>query len=124
MQGITNQPTRGFLSSSGRLSRGAFVGRAVLAAGVFVVLFVFLEKAFGAAATWLLYPPLAWIALALSARRMHDRGRSAGWLLAALIPILGPLWLLVELALRGGTPGDNPYGDDPRLARADYLTVQ
>src|SRR5262245_21974074 len=59
---------------------------------------------------------------ALLAKRMRDRGRSPAWLLAALVPLLGPLWLLVELGLRKGTPGENQYGPDPREA-GDYLTV-
>lgn len=114
---------RWLFSFDGRLTRGGFwaVGLPVL--GVFVVLFVFLEAAMGRGATWLLYPLLAWVLAALLVRRMHDRARCAWWLLAALVPIAGPLWLFFELALRGGTSGDNQYGDDPRLARADYLTV-
>ena len=34
-------------------------------------------------------------------RRLHDRGRSAWWLLATLVPVLGPLFLIVECGLRG-----------------------
>ena len=54
----------------------------------------------------------------------HDRGTSAWWLLAVLVPIIGPIWLFITLALRGGTPSENQYGDDPRLFDADYLTVR
>ena len=57
--------------------------------------------------------PSCWPRRSLATRRMHDRGRSAAWLLAAAVPVLGPLWLLVELGLRKGTPGENPYGADP-----------
>ena len=56
-------------------------------------------------------------------RRLRDRGRSPFWLLAGAVPILGPLWLLIELGLRRGTPGENPYGPDP-LRAGDYLTVR
>lgn len=90
---------------------------------VFVVLFVFIEVVFARPATLILYPPLFWVALALGARRVHDRGRSAWWLLVVLIPILGPLWLAIELGFRAGTLDDNQYGPDPH-ARADYLTVK
>jgi len=114
---------RRMLSLEGRLTRGGFWALALLLGGSFVVLFVFLESALGRGATWLLYPPFFWSAAALLVKRLHDRARSAWWLLVAVIPVLGPLWLFIDLALRAGTPGDNQYGDDPRLVRADYLTV-
>ena len=106
----------------GRLSRPAFWLWTLALWGTFAVLFVFLESAFGRGATLVLYPPLLWLLAALCVQRLHDRGRSAAWLLVLLIPILGPLWLIVELAFRAGTPDENQYGRDP-LARADYLTV-
>ena len=37
-------------------------------------------------------------------RRLHDRGRSAWWLLAVGVPVLGALFLLLECALRGTSP--------------------
>jgi uncharacterized membrane protein YhaH (DUF805 family) len=106
----------------GRLSRPAFWLAGLALWGAFAVLFVFLESAFGRGATLVLYPPLLWLLTVLCVQRLHDSGRSAAWLLVLLIPILGPLWLIVELAFRAGTPDENPYGRDP-LARADYLTV-
>ena len=106
----------------GRLSRPAFWLGSLAVWGAFAVLFVFLESAFGRSATFVLYPPLLWLLAVLCIQRLHDRGRSAAWLLVVLIPIVGPLWLIVELALRAGTPDENQYGRDP-LARADYLTV-
>lgn len=110
------------LTFRGRLSRPAFWLAALALWAVFAVLFVFFESAFGRSATLLLYPPLLWLLAVLCVQRLHDRGRPAAWLLVLLIPILGPLWLIVELALRAGTPDENQYGRDP-LARPDYLTV-
>lgn len=61
----------------------------------------------------------AWAACALLTigtlciARLHDRGRSAWWLAAALVPVAGALWLAWELALRRGTPHANAYGRDP-----------
>ena len=54
---------------------------------------------------------------------MRDRGKSPAWLLVALIPVLGPLWLCVDLGLLRGTPGENQYGPDPLILDSDYLTV-
>lgn len=50
--------------------------------------------------------------LALYARRLHDTGRSAAFLLLLLLAGLGSLILLVLCAF-AGQPGPNQYGDDP-----------
>lgn len=55
-----------------------------------------------------LYP-----ALALYTKRWHDRGKSGWWTLIMLVPIIGPIWALVELGFLTGTPGPNQYGADP-----------
>lgn len=47
--------------------------------------------------------------LAVGFRRMHDLGRSAWWLLLALIPLIGSLILIYWFAQRGDE-GDNQYG--------------
>jgi uncharacterized membrane protein YhaH (DUF805 family) len=38
-----------------------------------------------------------WPSLAVGAKRCHDRGRSGWFQLLLLVPILGPLWLFIEL---------------------------
>ena len=55
---------------------------------------------------------LLWPALAVSAKRWHDRGKSGWWVLALLVPVIGPLWTLVENGLLRGTPGPNRFGED------------
>ena len=109
---------------NGRIERFTFWWTGLALGAAFVVLYVFLDTVSGARSTLLLYPLLFWGAAALAVKRLHDRGDSAWWLAVALIPILGPLWLFVTLGLRAGTPGENQYGDDPRLFDADYLTVK
>jgi uncharacterized membrane protein YhaH (DUF805 family) len=51
--------------------------------------------------------------LAVSVRRLHDVGKSGWFLLIALIPIVGAIWLLV-LMCTDGTPGKNEYGANPK----------
>jgi FAD/FMN-containing dehydrogenase/uncharacterized membrane protein YhaH (DUF805 family)/SAM-dependent methyltransferase len=114
---------RRLYSFRGRTPRAAFWWSALGLGLSFAALLVFLETTFGRRASWPLYPVFLPAGLALAARRMHDRGRSAAWLLAGAVPILGPLWLLIELGLRKGTPGENPHGPDP-LRGGDYLTVR
>jgi len=108
----------------GRISRSTLWWNGGLAMLGFLVLFEFLEDFAGRPSTLVLYPPLFWILAALAVKRMRDRGRSPAWLLTALIPVLGPLWLLVELGLRRGTIGENQYGADPADFAPDYLTVK
>ena len=114
---------RPYLFFRGRLARGTFCWCVLGLMAAFVVLFVFLDTAVGYAATLVLYPPFFWGAAALIVKRLHDRDHSAWRLLIALIPVVGPLWLLIDLFFRAGSPGENQYGNDPRLYDADYLTV-
>lgn len=57
--------------------------------------------------------------LAVTVRRLHDRGRSGFWLIGyavvGLIPVLGLLSSLLFLVdmLRSGTAGSNRFGTDP-----------
>src|SRR5690348_5399961 len=55
--------------------------------------------------------------LSVTVRRLHDTNRSGWFLLLAIIPIVGPIWLLVLLATKG-TDGENTYGADPNDKQA------
>lgn len=52
----------------------------------------------------------------LSIKRFHDRDKSGWFVFIGSIPVLGPLWLLIELGLLRGTEGPNRYGPDPLVA--------
>jgi uncharacterized membrane protein YhaH (DUF805 family) len=108
----------------GRVPRSTFWWTAILLGAAFIVLFVFLDATFGRASTLVLYPPFFWIAAAAAVKRMRDRGKSPAWLLVALVPVLGPLWLFVDLGLLRGTPSENHYGPDPLEIDSDYLNVK
>ena len=43
-------------------------------------------------------------------KRFHDRDKSGWWVLIGLIPIIGLIWLLVELGFLTGTSGPNRFG--------------
>jgi uncharacterized membrane protein YhaH (DUF805 family) len=66
----------------------------------------------------LLALPLAginvWISIALGIKRCHDRDKSGVFLLVGLIPLIGALWLLIDLGFIDGTPGPNKYGPSPK----------
>jgi uncharacterized membrane protein YhaH (DUF805 family) len=83
----------------------------------------------------LLLIPWMWIGMALGAKRLHDRNKSAWWLvilyvLPGILEGIGEfagdaevvlliaswalsIWALVELGFLRGTPGPNDYGPDP-----------
>lgn len=113
-----------FLSFSGRIPRSTFNWFFLSLLLVTCILFVFLETIAGAQSTWALYPFAAWGMLALIAKRLHDHGRALWNILWILIPIFGPLWLIIKLVFRKGAQGENQYGDDLLLRGADYLTVK
>ncbi len=58
---------------------------------------------------WLLFIYIA--GLAIGIRRYHDRNKSAWWLLLSLIPLVGGLWMFIELGFLKGTEGPNGYGN-------------
>ncbi|MNR34825.1 Inner membrane protein YhaI [compost metagenome] len=51
--------------------------------------------------------------LAVSVRRMHDIGKSGWTIFVAMIPLVGPIWILV-LFFTEGDRGENYYGTDPK----------
>jgi len=57
-----------------------------------------------------------WMGLAVAAKRWHDRGKSAWWILIALVPVIGGLWYLIECGFLRGTAGANRFGADPLAA--------
>jgi uncharacterized membrane protein YhaH (DUF805 family) len=78
---------------------------------------------------------MIWISLALTIKRLHDRNKSAWWVLlfyfapsilqavghgvasaGVILPLIGlgiSIWALVELGFLRGTTGPNSYGNDP-----------
>ena len=51
--------------------------------------------------------------IAVLVRRLHDSGKSGWYYFVSLIPIAGPIWLLILLCTEG-TKGPNEYGPDPK----------
>lgn len=51
--------------------------------------------------------------IAVTVRRLHDTNRSGWWYLINLVPIIGPIVLLVFM-VSDSQPGDNQYGPNPK----------
>lgn len=108
------------ITLDGRLSRRGFWLRHALLPGL-----LFLLVSLSTHASLVEVPGAVLLTLFLLstwARRLHDRGRSAWWLLAALVPVLGPVALWVECGFRATAEGATRYGAAPGAA-PDYLTV-
>ena len=57
-----------------------------------------------------------WPAIAVSTKRLHDRGKQGWWLLLLLVPLVGGVWYIIEVGLLKGDDGPNDYGPEPGLA--------
>ena len=62
---------------------------------------------------FILFPLCVWINFCLCAKRYHDRNKPAVWFLVVFVPIIGPLWQVIECGFLAGSPGGNAYGADP-----------
>lgn len=112
----TDAPLRLLLDPRGRISRRTFWLWGVLALGGLTLLLRALleiarlhpDRAEGLVSLLLLWP-----AIAISAKRWHDRDKSAWWVLLALVPVIGWLWMFIDNGFRRGTPGPNRFGTPP-----------
>jgi uncharacterized membrane protein YhaH (DUF805 family) len=55
--------------------------------------------------------------IAVTVRRLHDTDRSGFWWFIGLVPLAGPIVLLV-FTVQDGTPGDNRFGPSPKAVAA------
>lgn len=113
----------GIFRLQGRLRRGRFWLALVSAWLLFAFLYWSLDAMAGQGLTLVLYPPMLLFLVAASARRGHDVGISAYWLFLLLVPVLGPLWYLLVLGLRGSEKADNRFGTYAGPPLPDYLAV-
>ncbi len=96
-----------FLSLQGRVGRRTYWRFAAAPALAFTVLTALFDLPlrmghFGFTVCALL---LSWVVFAVSVKRCHDRGRSGWFLLVKLIPIVGALWVLVDLGFLPAAEG-------------------
>ena len=81
---------------------------------------VYLFNAIAAAVIGAILPDIAWIwslvtlvpGIALGIRRMHDIGKSGWWLFISLVPLAGPIILLIYMCRDSGP--DNQWGPNPK----------
>lgn len=107
-----------FTSFDGRINRAKFwAGYVVLWIGTGIIVGILSVLLGDSASFWILYliavALLVLAGLAVQVKRWHDRNKSGWWVLIALIPIIGPIWAIIETGFLPGTVGNNQYGADP-----------
>ena len=112
--------------AQGRLSRGQFWLHTLLLWGLFYGVWEVLALVLPVrgAAVWAVNLPMLYLLAVLCIRRLHDRNYAGWWLLLALVPVAGGLWLGWQLALRRGLPQENRWGEDPVQVVGDFLAVR
>jgi uncharacterized membrane protein YhaH (DUF805 family) len=107
-----------YLSAQGRVNRKQWWLRLVLPIFIISLLLSFVDATAGTfdPQTGLglfggLFLLIAFIpAILVYIKRFHDRDKSGWWVLIGLIPIIGSIWLLIELGFLRGTDGPNRFG--------------
>ncbi|HEY4079529.1 MAG TPA: DUF805 domain-containing protein [Burkholderiaceae bacterium] len=111
------------LVPTGRLSRGGFWLRHLTLVPLGIFLSIATEQLLGRPTDLPLVFLTTLLLISIWGRRLHDRGRSAWWLLATGIPVIGPLWLMFECACRKTSPSASRF-DASSATQAEYLVVQ
>ena len=107
-----------FFSTKGRIRRPTYwIG--TLAVTVLVYVGSILDLVIGSPGIFTIIFSLLtiWPGIAIGVKRCHDRNRSGWFLLIALIPIVGSIWLLIDLGLLKGTSGGNRFAPEPSSAK-------
>lgn len=112
-----------FLTPQGRIGRMRYWLLAVIAMSALISVSPLASAIIGRAATLAVFLPGYWFLICLMAKRCHDIGRSAWWLLLLPVPLIGLLWVFAVLGFRRGQSGDNQYGPDPHRPAPGYLVV-
>jgi uncharacterized membrane protein YhaH (DUF805 family) len=127
------------LSSTGRMSRAAFLAGGAVILAVAAVYQYGIAPGLDAWAGWIVYPLLLFPAACLLSKRLHDRGR-AGWWGFLVVWALIEAWprpsnafgytamavlavTFVDLGLMPGQPGANRFGRNPAELRRERPQV-
>jgi uncharacterized membrane protein YhaH (DUF805 family) len=112
----TMPPWRLLLDPRGRINRGTFwrwgVG-ALLGLGLLGHALLGIARVPADTADRLISLLLVWPAIAISAKRWHDRDRAGWWVLVALLPVIGWIWSLLDNGCVPGSKGANRFGPAP-----------
>jgi uncharacterized membrane protein YhaH (DUF805 family) len=103
-------------ATEGRISRGPFWFFNILLflfSLVFIVMTQQYPEEYQQRLALLFIGVFMWPSIAVQAKRWHDIGRSAWWILVGLIPYAGQIYSLYMNGFVKGTEGENRFGSDP-----------
>lgn len=107
-----------FFSTKGRIRRSTYwIGALAVIVPIYVGLI--LDFVIGSPGIFtILFSLLTiWPEIAVGVKRCHDRNRSGWFLLIALVPIVGSIWIFIDLGLLKGASGGNRFGPDPSSSK-------
>jgi uncharacterized membrane protein YhaH (DUF805 family) len=110
------------VSTAGRLGRAGFWLRNAVGLPICLFLCIGADSSVGPAAGVAAAALTTLLLVSTWGRRLHDRGRSAWWLLLTAVPVVGALALIVDCALLGPRESAQRFGARPGVA-LDYRTV-
>jgi uncharacterized membrane protein YhaH (DUF805 family) len=110
------------LTTVGRLGRAGFWLRHALALPICLFVCIAADAQVGPAVGLACAALTTLFLISTWGRRLHDRGRSAWWLLLTAVPVLGALVLIVDCAFLGPRESAQRFGARSGV-RVDYRTV-
>ena len=110
------------LTTAGRLGRPGFWLRHLVVLPLLLFACIAADSLVGPAAGLLAAALTTLFLVSTWGRRLHDRGRSAWWLLLTAVPVAGALALIVDCAFLGPRERGQRYGASAAV-QADYRTV-
>jgi uncharacterized membrane protein YhaH (DUF805 family) len=119
---------RSYAVFRGRARRREYWTFELMTGAIALALFVLAVELGKAGYPYFLSLPLLYIAatairsLSSLIRRLHDTGRSGWWFWINLIPLFGPISLLI-FTVEDSQPGENRYGPNPKRQPSTEATV-
>ncbi|WP_413111384.1 DUF805 domain-containing protein [Thaumasiovibrio sp. DFM-14] len=114
---MINSQKWALLSTQGRMPRKAYWIYSIPVMLVFMPTFFYLQQPGGSligdGLSFVVMLFVWWASIALNIKRLHDRNKSGLWVLLTFVPVIGPVFVFVELGCLKGTVGPNRFGSDP-----------
>ena len=58
----------------------------------------------------------------IAVKRWHDRNKLGWWVFIEWIPLIGPIWTIIECGFLKGTDGPNRFGQNPLNVQSGNLS--
>ena len=65
---------------------------------------------------------LLWPGIAIQIKRWHDRNKSGYWIFINFIPVIGAIWVIIELGFLPGTKGKNRFDEGSVIIEESILS--